>query len=499
MQRFPLLAGSSVLVVDAPDDSVVLRPPPPAEPIDDVAAAVRDALRFPLAGEPLEALVRRGGRATLVVEPPALPLPGVLRDPRQVAIEAAVDALAAAGAPVERQTLLVTAGLARRPGHRDVETLVPPDFARRFRGRVRVHDAEDERLVDIGAAGGVRLRIHPCLLEAEVVVVVTAAETVLHGGPATLLGAAGADAQRAAGAYSLLEPTASQGWRLALALERVLSRRVPLLGVSLALDNPRLTGALDGYPHDAGAAERAARLPVRHLFARLPGAIRRRVIARMPRVLTASGVYAGPPSAAHAEALLRATELRGARLEEPLEAMCVGVPDVTPYLPRERPNPLLAAYLGLGLALRLWRDAFPVVNGGTAILVHGLGRRFPHPSQQPYRAFFNAVRGGHDTEALHAAEHAAGRDARAIAAYRDGQACHPFLPFVDWRGCEPALSRLGSVLVAGSRDATAARSLGLVPTHGLRAALAMARGSGMRRVGFLPSPPYFPLRMAVER
>ncbi|MFL5947550.1 MAG: hypothetical protein ACJ743_03730, partial [Gaiellaceae bacterium] len=83
MPRLPLLFGTSVAVVDAPDDAVVIRPPPPGEPIADVRAAVRDALRFPLAGEPLEALVRRGGRATIVVEPPALPLPSAMQDPRQ--------------------------------------------------------------------------------------------------------------------------------------------------------------------------------------------------------------------------------------------------------------------------------------------------------------------------------------------------------------------------------------------------------------------------------
>ena len=83
VQRVPLLFGTRLTVVDVPDDAVVLRPPPPGEPVADVRAAVRDALRFPLAGEPLEALVTRGGRATIVVEPPALPLPGALNDPRQ--------------------------------------------------------------------------------------------------------------------------------------------------------------------------------------------------------------------------------------------------------------------------------------------------------------------------------------------------------------------------------------------------------------------------------
>ena len=76
MTRVPLLAGSRLVVVTAPDDALVLRPPKPADAVADVGAAVRDALRFPLAGEPLEALVSRGARVTIVVEPPQLPLPG---------------------------------------------------------------------------------------------------------------------------------------------------------------------------------------------------------------------------------------------------------------------------------------------------------------------------------------------------------------------------------------------------------------------------------------
>jgi hypothetical protein len=49
------------------------------------------------------------------------------------------------------------------------------------------------------------------------------------------------------------------------------------------------------------------------------------------------------------------------------------------------------------------------------------------------------------------------------------------------------------VLIAGCRDATAARQLGFVPTHSLGAALDIARGSGAQRIGYLLSPPYFPL------
>jgi len=86
-------------------------------------------------------------------------------------------------------------------------------------------------------------------------------------------------------------------------------------------------------------------------------------------------------------------------------------------------------------------------------------------------------------------------DPRALAAYHQGHAPHPLLPYVDWASCAPVLERAGRVLVAGCRDASAARALGLVPTHNISTALEMARGvaGGSHRVGVLLAPPYPPL------
>jgi hypothetical protein len=487
--------------VDAPDDAVVLRPPPPGEPIADVRAAVRDALRFPLAGEPLEALVTRGGRATIAIEPPALPLPSATHDPRQDAVAAASAELERAGVPAERQTLLVAGGLARRPGRRELENLgfVSAGFARRFRGQVEIHDAEDPALVELGRPGNVPLRVNRALVDTDLVLTVSAAETVLHGGPAVLLSAANAQALRSAGAWSLLETGASQGWGLAVELERELSRHRPVIGASLVLNQPRLSGGARGYPYDPEALERIVRSPFRRGFALLPGFARDRVMKSFRREVSAGAAFAGPPSVAHAEALLRAVEARSASLDHPLDVICIGVPRTTPHLPRERPNPLLAAYLALGLALRLWRDAFPVADGGTAILLHRFTRHFAHPTQQPYRAVFHALRAraAQSADELAGAEREAAADPRAIAGYREGRTCHPQLPFVDWAGCAPALGRLGAVLIAGCHDSVAARQLGFVPARGLPAALEMARGraGGDVRIGFLLSPPYFPLRV----
>src|SRR5205823_2624621 len=241
----------------------------------------------------------------------------------------------------------------------------------------------------------------------------SAAESVLHGGPGLLLGAGGSAALRAAGAYSLLETSASMGWRVALELERRLAERTALVGVSLVLNQPLYTGAARGYPYDPESFDRIARSPFRRGFAVLPGFARDR---------------------------------------------------------------------------------------GTVILLNRFTRHFAHPTQQPYRAIFQALRTGpREPEELTEAERLASEDPRAVADYRNGRTCHPLLPFADWAGCAPAVGRLGTVLLAGCRAAVAARKLGFVPTHGIGAALEMARGrhGDEPRIGFLLSRPYFPIRVTV--
>jgi hypothetical protein len=471
---------------------VILRPPPAPQQIVDVPGAVRDALRYPLSGRPLDALARKGGRATIVVEPAALPLPGAPQDARQTAVAATILELRRCGIPDERQTILVAGGLGRRFGQRDLERVLLPPQARAYHGRVLVHDAADGALVPL--VDGVR--IHPTLVEADVVVAVTAAETVLHGGPGALVAACDAASVRAAaGADSLLDAAGSATWAQALRIEAALAGRVALIGVSLVLDLARLTGRYGGYPSDEAAVERLARSPLRTAFSLLPDAIRRDVLSRQGRRMTATGAFGGKPSVAHAEALLRGVARRGTRLDEQVDALVVGVPWIGPHVPREPLNPVTTAAVALGLALRLRRDAFPVRREGTLVLVHPLTRSFAPVTQAPYAAMFNVLRELQEPEELVEAERAAAEDERALDAYRAGRACHPLLPHADWAGCTPALSRLGRVVVAGCRDAVAARALGFVPSHGIGSALEMAHGvaGGRARVGILLAPPYPPL------
>ena len=485
----PLLSGSRVVHVPVRDDDVLLRPPPPPTRVVDIAAAVRDALSFPLSGEPLEAMVPRGARVTIVVEPPALPVPGAQFDPRPAALATVLDELARLGVADDTVTLLVAGGLSRKAGRGELERLLPPPRARAFHGRVRVHDASAPELAPLVEGA----RINPAVLDADLTLVVSSAETVVHGGAGALLAACDAESiRRAAGSRSLVQASGEQVWALLLALEAAVAARVGLFGVSLVLDHPRLTGRFRDYPHELDALEHVTRSPFRRLYSLLPGAVRRGILRDQTRVLAATAAFAGAPSIAHVEALVRTIELRGTRLDAPLDALVVGVPWIGPHMPREPLNPITSAAVVLGHALRQWRDAFPVRQDGTLVLVHSLTRTFAH-TQAPYRVLFDELAGG--GASLADAESEAASDSRALEAYRAGRACHPLLPFADWAGCQPTLSRLGRVIVAGSRDAVAARALGFVPSHSVTSALDMAHGvagSGAR-VGILLAPPYAPL------
>jgi hypothetical protein len=157
------------------------------------------------------------------------------------------------------------------------------------------------------------------------------------------------------------------------------------------------------------------------------------------------------------------------------------------------------AYLALGLALRLWREAFPLVEGGTVILMHRFPANFAHPTQQPYRTIFHALKTGpREPEELIGTERrpspTSARSTATAGAARVTRCCRsPTGPAARRRSAE-----LGSVVVAGCRDAVAARQLGFVPVRNLQAGSRWptAAPGGRARVGYLLSPPYFPLRVS---
>ena len=205
----------------------------------------------------------------------------------------------------------------------------------------------------------------------------------------------------------------------------------------------------------------------------------------MGRELSVVAAYGGPPSVAHAEALLRGVSLRGTRLDHPLDAIVVPVPWEAPSAPRHRQNPVTASVTALGTRAAALARRVPDRRRRH--------RRDPAPARpavgaatEPYRDLLAAARAGD----LTASEADAARDERALKAYRDGRACHPLLPYREWDGCRHAIRRLGAVVVAG-RPRRAGRPRARLRAHardGAGADDGLRPRSDAPRVGFLVGP-----------
>ena len=241
------------------------------------------------------------------------------------------------------------------------------------------------------------------------------------------------------------------------------------------------------------AVRRIANFPLGGLFGLLPGPVRRGVLRHLPSELSASAVFAGPPSVAHAEALLRGVDSKATRLEERLDVICIGVPHTTAMLPREAPNPMSAAYLGPRARAPPLARRVSGQRGRHGDPPQPLHQAVPAPDPAalpralPGGALERGARPGGARRSGAAGRLATIAPSSPTAA---GRSCHPLLPFAEWSACQPAIERLGAVLIAGCRDSSAARQLGFVPAHGIGPALEMAHGraAGPPRIGYLLRP-----------
>ncbi len=233
------------------------------------------------------------------------------------------------------------------------------------------------------------------------------------------------------------------------------------------------------------------------LFRLLPGFVRLRIIRALPEAITAAGVFAGPPSVAHAEALLRSIDLRAIELDAPLDAICVGIPA------RRR------TFRASGRIL-----CWPPTSGWVLRSAYGAS---PRPSSKAAPRFCstastaasrirrNSRTGRSSTPpgagSIRRSSPRRSRPRRPTLTrstrYRAGRACHPLLPYADWSVVRQQTDRLGTVIVGGCRDAAGARHFGFVPARSAGTALSLALGlsEGRARIGFLLAPPYCPLRV----
>jgi nickel-dependent lactate racemase len=190
--RVHLAYGRDGLDVELPDPSLVLMPERvPA--LADPGAAVRQALRAPIASPPLRDLVRPGQTAAVVFSDLTRPVPN------DVLLRPLLAELEEAGVRREDIILINALGMHRRNTSDELEGMLGVEFARRY--RVVQHDPLDVSRLEFVCTTerGTRVEIDSAYLRADVRVLTGFIEPHVFagysgGGKAVLPGIANADA-----------------------------------------------------------------------------------------------------------------------------------------------------------------------------------------------------------------------------------------------------------------------------------------------------------------
>jgi nickel-dependent lactate racemase len=166
--------GRTTLTVDVPDTADVLLPGDVA-PLTDPGAAVRDALRRPIAGLPLRDRVAPEDDVVIVISDITRPVPNRLLLPP------IIDELHAAGVPDERITILNGTGLHRANTPAELEEMLGRELPARY--RIVQHVARDRStLVEVGRVGGVPVEFARAYVDATFRIVTGFVEPHLFAG-----------------------------------------------------------------------------------------------------------------------------------------------------------------------------------------------------------------------------------------------------------------------------------------------------------------------------
>jgi hypothetical protein len=155
MSTVTLPFGESTVTADLPDRARVISRGGGApgaggglQPVDDLAATMREALNRPLGLPPIRELVRRGDRVVIAFDDPTVTSYGPVR---RVAIEEVLAQLAEAGVAETDVSLICANALHRKFTREELATIIGPELVDRFGERLFCHDAEDAaNVVDFG-------------------------------------------------------------------------------------------------------------------------------------------------------------------------------------------------------------------------------------------------------------------------------------------------------------------------------------------------------------
>ncbi|MHB2023217.1 MAG: NPN-dependent hydroxyacid isomerase, LarAH14/15/16 family [Mycobacteriales bacterium] len=485
----------------------VVYPPQPLPGLDDVDAAIKQALLNPLGCEPLPQLLRPGMRLTIAFDDISLPLPPMRRpDVRQRVIEAVLGLAADAG--VDDVEIIAANALHRRMTPTELEAIVGERVFRSFypSGCLYNHDAEDpNRLALVGTTdAGEEVELNRRAVESDLLVYVNINLVAMDGGHKSVpIGLASYrslrhhhNSQTMMHSTSFMDPRHSALHSSAGRMGRLLADQLKIFTIETTLNNdcfPAPYQFLVKREWEWSLRDQTAMLAARRALAAAPTGLRRKVFAGLRAPYQLTGVTAGETEAVHEQTLQLVHRQQLTEINGQADVLVLGVPYLSPYNVNSVMNPVLAACLGLGYLFNSYRGVPLVRRGGAVILYHPVRYEFSQLHHPSYVDFFEEVLAETtDPATLEAKfERQYATDPWYIHLYRTSYAYHGVHPFYMWYWIAHALDHVGEVVWVGADRRTVGR-MGFRAASTFADALEMVRGcvGSAPSITYLHSPPH---------
>jgi hypothetical protein len=500
--------GEDFWLEDLPAGTRVIYPPPPLAGLDDVDAAIRDAITHPLGKEPLPALLTRGMKVTIAVDDISLPLPPMRTpDVRERVLRTLLGMLTDHG--VDDVHILVATGLHRRMSGAEIKRMVGAKiFGGFYPDRLYNHDAEDpEGMLSLGrTSSGHPVELNRRAVESDLLIYVNINLVPMNGGHKSVsVGLANYATLRAhhnpqvmIETESYMEPTRSRLHDVINELGQVVDEHLNVFHIETVLNN-RAYGSqlrfLAGNEDTFSACDWLKCRGMRFGLGYIPYEAKRKLLHALASPYQVVAVHAGATEAVHDRTLERSLEQYTVAVKGQADIVITGIPHISPYNVNSILNPLLVQLLGLGYFHNMNRGTPVLKRGGTLILCHPCYDRFDAEHHPSYIEFFNRALAEtrNSAELFEKYEPDFAQNPVFVERYRFGHAYHGAHPFYMWYWGERGRHWCGRVIAAGAASGRVTEILGWERAESLASAIDMARSTAPQRpeITLLHHPPIF--------
>lgn len=493
--------GAGCRLEKLPIGSKVAYPAESLPSLPDLNEAIGQAFALPLDTKPLTALLTADTKVVITFTDNTRPVPAASRpDVRTRIIEQLLEL--AAGAGVDRVSLVAANGLARRMNSDELLTLLGERVHRSFhpQGALTSHDAEApaDSFVDVGSAGSPVL-LNREVAEADLVINVVVATSPSHAGWHQL--ATGTTA--ASTAWPLVggadAPSSLAGSTAEVpgidAVGKAIAGATNVFQVEVVLDQNLYPPKLAFYGRrewEWKLRDQASLMGLRQALTMAPQRVRRMFFENAHAPYGVLAVHAGAVDSVAAQTRELLARQQNVKLDGQSDVVIAGPASATEHNANAVMNPLIAAWDTLARTFGSHTGTPAVREGGAMILFHPLMPAFNSRFHSASSDFFNSVlprtvdasRIGEEFEQKFLA------DPWYTNLYRNQSAFHGSHPLQLWNAIAPAVRHCGDIIWVGADRHTAER-LGFRAATTLADALEIASATVGRTpsITYLHTPP----------